>query len=220
MLIGASLLEVLTLAHHPSVHAPQVAEAMHQIANYGRLSASVHGLLVVLMLTVFLGFWEFAALRGLNRPAVRAGMGAYGAGTVMMLGAALVSGWVLSAVARAMPQGTPLELAIDAQVLTLCGILNQACANAAVVAMSAGIAAWSLDLLRDQGAARYLGLLGLGVGVLPCLALMSGLLRLDVAGMQQVAALQAVWGVAVGLWLWRSPAMGLSANRFPTRFGA
>ena len=118
--------------------------------------------------------------------------------------AALGSGFVITEVAKAMPHDTQVDLQIARQLLILCGILNQACANCATVLMSVGIALWSLDLLMGKGIDRALGALGCVAGVLPVVALWSGAIHLDVHGMLSVVLLQAVWQLAVAAWLIRA----------------
>ena len=85
----------------------------------------------------------------------------------------------------------------------MCGVLNQAFANVGAVAMSAAIVLWSLDLLRGPHAVRWVGMLGLAVGVLPTVALVLGMLHLDVPGMLVVVLLQSLWNIAVGILLVR-----------------
>jgi hypothetical protein len=69
--------------------------------------------------------------------------------------------------------------------------------------MSAGIALWSADLIRDTGAPRLIGVLGVLVSLIPGLALMFGV-HLDVPGMTALVLLQAVWNVVVGVAMMRS----------------
>jgi drug/metabolite transporter (DMT)-like permease len=80
------------------------------------------------------------------------------------------------------------------------------------VLIFAGIAAWSLDLLREGRGARVLGVFGLAAGICGMLALCSGALRLDVQGMTVVAVLEAVWTVGAGWLLWQA---GGSAGTVP-----
>jgi len=104
------------------------------------------------------------------------------------------------------PHATAVELQINFQILLLCRVLNQSCANFAVVAMSVGIFCWSLDLCRNAGSRRAVGLLGCLVGLAPALALMFGKIHLDVHGMTQVVVVQAAWNMAVSLLiLYRVP---------------
>jgi hypothetical protein len=204
VLAAATVLEILAMAHHPSVHTADVTEAVRIISQLAPLGAWVHGTLQALLLIVAYGLSEFVLRRGIERPLIRAGAIAYAAGIIVMIGAAMVSGFIITGLMTLTPHTTPTDLQINTQLLVLCRVLNQSCANFGAVAMSAGIALWSLDLLRDAGAPRMIGVLGLLVGVSPALALMFGLMHLDVPGMTAVLVLQAVWNVAVGVGMIRS----------------
>ena len=135
ILLIATALELLAMAHHPTVtpHAlpgvTVIEQAVQQIPKLAALSGLVHALLMALMLTVVYSLVEFALRRGLTRPAVRAGCIAYAAGVIVMLGAALVSGWVTPGLMILTPHSTPEDLAINGQLLSLCQALNQSCAN-------------------------------------------------------------------------------------------
>jgi hypothetical protein len=204
VLAAATVLEILAMAHHPSVHTADVAQAVRSISQLAPLGAWVHGALQALLLIAAYGLSEFILRRGLRRPLIRAGAIAYGAGVIAMLGAAMVSGFIIAQLMTLTPHTTPNDLQINAQLLILCHVLNQSCANFGAVAMSAGIALWSGDLLRDTGVPRMIGVLGLAVSVAPAFGLMSGLMHLDVPGMTAILLLQAVWNIAVGIAMLRS----------------
>ena len=199
VLLVASLLEVLGMLHHPSVQTSDISQAVEQIARFSRLSAIVHGVLIALMLLIAYGLVDFAFRRGLPRPLIRAGGIAYGCGVLVMVGAALVSGFIIPGVASLTPHATAVDLQINLQILLLCRVLNQSCANFAVVAMSVGIVCWSLDLCRNSGSLRAVGVFGCLVGLLPALALIFGGVHLDVPGMTEVVVAQAAWNIAVAL---------------------
>jgi hypothetical protein len=204
ILIVATALEIVSMAHHPAVHTADVGQAVRQIAAMESLSGWVHGTLLAFMLLIAYGFSEFALRRGLSRALIRAGAIAYGTGVIVMFGAAMVSGFIIGSLANLTPHSTPVDLQINAQLLTLCRVLNQTWANVGAVAMSAGIALWSVDLLRSAGWPRAIGALGLAVSIVPAFALIFGLLHLDVHGMTVVVVLQALWNVAVGAGLLRA----------------
>lgn len=203
ILLAASLLEVLAILHHPSVQTSNTGQAVEEIVQFSTLSAIVHGALITLMLLIAYGFVDFAARRGLHRPLIRAGAIAYGCGVIAMIGAALVSGFLITKLAILMPHATSVDLQINQQILLMCGVLNQTCANFAVVAMSAGILCWSLDLCSDAGLHRAIGVFGCLVGFIPGLTLMLGKIHLDVHGMSGVVAVQAGWNIAVAVLMIR-----------------
>jgi hypothetical protein len=209
ILLAASVLEVFGMLHHPSVQTTDISHAADQITRLATLSAVVHAALIVLMLLIAYGFVDFAVRRGLSRPLVRAGTLSYAVGVAFMTAAALVSGFIFSNLTSLIPHVTAVDLQIYSQLLILCRVLNQACANFAVLAMSAGIVCWSLDLSRDAGLNRSVGLFGLSVGLLPALALVSGGFHLDVHGMTIVVVAQAAWNIAVAVLMQRGDLDGM-----------
>jgi hypothetical protein len=203
LLIGGSILEIAAMAHHPSVHAHDLATVLVQLQALSAVSAWVHGVLIALVLTVFFALTEFAWQRGITRPAIKAGLIAYAAGVVAMMGAALVDGFVTPGVATLGTGVSATDLQVTAQLLRLCILFNQALAHLGAVAMSVGITAWSLDLVRGAGAERALGVFGVAIGLGCAAALIAGVVQLDVHGMMLVLVLQAAWTIGVGVLLLR-----------------
>ena len=204
ILLGASLLEVAGMLHHPSVHAPTVVQAVEQIARLSILSAVIHGALISLVLLIFYGFLEFVMREGFERPLIRAGVIAYGCGVLVMIGAGLVSGFIITNLVSLVPHATQVDLQINLQLLLLCRVLNQACADFAVVAMSVGIACWSVHLCARSGLPRAVGILGCLVAVACSFGLIFSQIRLDVPGMTEVIIVQAAWNCAVAVLMLRS----------------
>jgi hypothetical protein len=201
ILLIAALLEVAAMLHHPSVQTPDPLEAAREMVALSFPAAMVHGLLITLLLLVSYGCAVFVSRRGLARPLIGIGSIFYAAGVVVMIGAALVSGFVLSDLARLLPHATAADSQGLESLFILCRVLNQTCANFGVMAMSVAIACWSLDLLGSFGISRVVGAWGCLVGIVPVLALPLRWIHLDVHGMAQVVALHASWYVAAAFIL-------------------
>ena len=120
-----------------------------------------------------------------------------------MMGAALVDGFVTPRVGTLSAGVSATDLQVTAQLLKLCMLYNQALARLGAVAMSVGITAWSLDLVRAAGAERALGVFGVVIGLASAGALILGALQLDVHGMMLVLVLQVIWTTGVGVLLLR-----------------
>ena len=205
-LVVAAVLEVFAMAHHPTITTPNILDAIQQITRFRQLDALVHGVLMALLLIVLYALSEFILRRDIFRPAIRAGLIAYGCGVLVMLGAGMVSGFVLPEVLGLTPHTSATDLDINLQLILLCRALNQSCANFATVALSTGIIFWSYDLLRrETGWRRALGTAGLIVGIIPAIALIIGLFRLDVQGMTAVLLLQSLWTGGIGIGFLRDP---------------
>ena len=199
-LVLGTVLSVFAMAHHPSAGASGAAARLAEMAREATLSGIVHGALIALMLVVFFGLVGLAGVLGFGLGRVRAGLIAYSAGVVCMIGAALLSGFIVPALAGSYA-GSPETAEALVPIFSLCFRANQALAEVGVVAQSAGIFFWSWVLLGRSGWVRGVGWLGLGAGAVPILGLLSGRLHLDVHGMLAVVVLQALWTIAVGVWL-------------------
>jgi len=197
------VLQILAMAHHPSLHAHDASQVVSQLRTTAPLSALVHGVLIAFMYVILLAFTEFSVRRGLSQPAVRAALILYGAGVIFMTAAALVSGFIVSRLGFVIPGAVPTDDTLIVKLVTFASLFNQAFAHCAAVLMSAGIAAWSLELLRGSGAARVLGGYGLLSAIGCALALIFGVLQLDVHGMTVVVLLQSAWTIGVGVLLLR-----------------
>jgi hypothetical protein len=201
LLIAATTLEVVVMAHHPSVKTANLALAVEELRTMVALSAWVHGTLIALLLAGYYSFAQFAHRRGLRRPLVLVGLISYTAGMLALIAAALIDGFVTPRVVLPTTILGLGDMHVTAQILVLCSLLNRAAADLGAIAMSVGIAAWSLDLLRGAGLLRVTGVLGVLVGLIPAIALISGALALNVHGMLLVVILQAIWAIAVGILL-------------------
>jgi hypothetical protein len=175
-LIGAAAASMLAMAHHPtSLRA-------------GAMIAIVHGAMILFAGMMMFGFTHVARRRGLDRPAVLAGLVAYGIGIAATVGAATVNGFAAPALAA---HGASHD-AFD----TL-WFLNQALARLGVVATGAAYALWALDLWRRWKAVALLGLLAGGV---PALLLLGGWIDMHLGWAMLVYPAQVSWAALIG-WL-------------------
>lgn len=182
-LILASGATVLMMAHHPS--------SAHDAA----LGRFVHGALIGLIGVVAFGLTHMALRRGLDRPAVLAGLIAYGVGAGATIGAATINGFVVTALAA---RGVA-----DRDLFLFAWEANQALARLGVVAMGAGFLLWSLGWVRHGGwAVRGLGVLGIAAGVVPIVLLGTGIMGMNLAGAMLIYALESAWIALVGFYLW------------------
>jgi hypothetical protein len=201
LLIGiGAVASVLLMLRHPSIRSHEIVAAIAQICEAGTFNAFVHGGLLVVMTAVFAGLLGFAEYLGWSLARVRAGAVFHGCGVVCMIGAALINGFVVTGIARTYLGQADAVIETAKPVLVLCHEANQALAQAGTIAMSIAIGCWSLVLLGRGSAARIIGAVGLLVGVIPVVGLLSGHLRLDVHGMGVVVIAQAAWNVCVAVW--------------------
>jgi hypothetical protein len=177
-LIGAAAFSMLAMAHHPTSR------------NAGAMIGIVHGAVILFTGMMAFGFTHFARLRGLERPAVLAGLVAYGIGVFATVGAATISGFVTPALAAHAPDASH-------ELFDLAWAMNQALAKVGVVAMGAAYALWSLGLWRRWKPVALLGLLAGGV---PALLLIGGWIDMHLHSAILVYAAQVLWAALIG-WL-------------------
>lgn len=177
-LIGAAALSMLAMAHHPTSR------------DAGAMIGIVHGAMILFAGMMAWGFTHFARRRGLERPAVLAGLVAYGIGIFATIGAATISGFVTPALAAHAPDASH-------ELFDLTWAMNQALAKLGVVATGAAYALWSLDLWRRWKAVALLGLLAGGV---PALLLVGGWIDMHLHAAIWVYAAQVLWAALIG-WL-------------------
>jgi hypothetical protein len=203
VLIATSLLSVLLMAHHPSAASHDTAGIAAEIAGKAPLSRFVHGALIAMIGAQIFAFVEFCRRIGLGDGAVRAGFIGYALGACAMIGAALISGFLVSDLSEHYRSLAAGELDAYRHLLRFAMAANQTLAKFGVVAMSAGIVSWSIAIVRGSRAPRWLGALGFVAGLAPAVALAIGVLALDVHGMLLVVVCQTAWNIAAGVYLIR-----------------
>ena len=190
-LIATAASSVLAMAHHPT--------DMHS----GSLGQIVHGAMIVLVTLTTFGFSHFAIRRGLGRPAVLAGLVAYGLCLFGHVGAATINGFIVPALAAdghdAIGQGVAGH-----DILHFAWRSNQALAGLGVYANAAAFILWSVDFVRRPGLEpRLIGLAGLAAGAIPAVLLATGQIRMDVPGALTAYTAFAAWAALVGVHLLR-----------------
>jgi hypothetical protein len=185
-LMSAAAATILAMAHHPTS------------AHSGLLGPIVHGVMIALVALMTFGFAHLSIRRGLARPAMLAGLVAWGIAAFGHIGAATINGFVVPALASRV-HGAP-----NHDLFHIPWQMNQALAQLGVVAAGAAYLFWSIDFLRRAGTeARLIGLLGLAAAVVPVVLLVGGWLEMNVAGALTVYTVQVAWAALVGLHLVR-----------------
>lgn len=211
-LVTASALAVLAMSHHPTAHGGTPEAWLGEMARIGGLSRAVHAAMIGTVIAIWLALDTWSAARG-GRGAVRVAARLYGLGALAMIGAALLNGFAVDALAARALQSGPDAVQGAARLVPLSWALNQTLAGFGVFMLSGGIAAWSLDLWRTPSVlARTTAGYGVLTTIVACVAYALGLFRLDVIGMGAVVVAQGVWYVLVGIVMWRC-AMEPSSTR-------
>jgi hypothetical protein len=197
---GGGVLSVLLMLRHPALRSHDIVEVIPQLVEIATANRFVHGALIAVQLLVLTGLLGFSRDLGWSSARVRVAAVCFAAGVACMTGAALTNGFVVTGIAETYARQPAAVLETLKPVLVLCHAANQALAQVGTVALSIAILCWSLVLTARGRGARFVGALGILVGLVPVVGLLSGRLPLDVHGMGVVVLAQALWYVAVAAW--------------------
>ncbi len=125
----------------------------------------------------------------------------YAFGSLALIGAAVVNGLVFPEMAERYADLSLEEMESARAVLAWNWEINQALAITGVLAWSAAVFAWSLVMVRLAGAWRWLGGLGMVIGVAGASVFLTGQLTFDVHGFGMFVLAQSVWNLGVGVRL-------------------
>jgi hypothetical protein len=199
----ATVVMVVFMVMHPTMHTHELSGFVDEMGHAAVLNGVVHGTLMGTIAVLFLGFLGFAGCLGMRSMMVRAGLVAYGIGTVGLINAALVNGFIVPALAAKYTGVDHATLESLRPMLVLCHVVNGAFDVLGIVAFSAAVLAWSLVMLRRSGGVRAIGALGLVVSAAPCVLLLTGNLPMNVHGFGAFVLAQGAWYVAVAVLLVR-----------------
>ena len=204
LLIASGVLAPLIMVFHPTAQGPDVATRLVSLSEISSLSRHVH----LAMIVCVIGLWLSLAYVARRLPGsgwVWTAVRLYALGALAMLGAALISGFLIGEyLGRALPLMRSPEDALPSVLLAFSA--NQILAGIGTLLMSAGIALWSVAMVRERGwlaaACGYYGL----VAALACIVgYATGAISLDVAGMTAVVIAQSLWSCLLGAWVVRTP---------------
>jgi hypothetical protein len=181
-------------------HLGASASDLQAAAEMTRLA---HGIALVSMPLMLIGYVDFARRLGFSRASAQAGLTFQAFAAMAVLSAALMSGLVMGELLdNAAKPGRHGTAHLEGQ-MHYTHVLNQAYAAVYTLASAAAIGAWSLGLWA-AGKLRGLAILGLIVALgQTALFAFAGDDALSVHGFMAIIIAQAAWAVGIGLALWR-----------------
>ena len=193
---------LVTMAFHPT--GRDFAGGGEAVAHAAARAMGSHGVALASIPITLFGFLGLSRWLRFERPIVSGAFLLYALGSVAVMSAALVSGFVAPGLIRRMTEADETGRAIGHALLAYNFQLNQAYASVQVAASSAAILLWSLALPRGSALATTARILGLVIAPVTLLGLLAGHLRLDVHGFGLVVLTQGVWTLLVAALLLRS----------------
>ncbi len=162
----------------------------------------VHGAVIALMGTMLFGLSVFSLRRGLHRQAVVAALLAYAAGVSSMIGAALIDGFLVPAIAVHYAGAPPDAIRFVRDALTILAMAIQILTGFGVIAVSTAVVLWSADLVRTPGPLRAVGVIGIASAV-TAVALLVFTGRLNPHNLGAIVLVEAIWYIAIAVLLVR-----------------
>jgi hypothetical protein len=199
----SAVLMIAALARHPTVAHRQPAAAIADIVRLSATDQIVHGIVIAAMSALLFALSVFSIRRDLRDQTVLGALVAFSIGTVAMIGAAIVDGFVVPIMAAAYAGAPPSALPGAVAVLRFCGAVIQAATMLGIATISVAILLWSIGLLRSAGELRPIGIVGGLVAALPAVVLGFGGSTLNPHLLGAIAIGQAVWYLGIGLLLVR-----------------
>lgn len=199
LLIAGALAYLAVMAFHPTggelMAAGSAAAAAHR-------NVAAHSLALFATPALFLGLLGLTRRLGPSDLAT-AGLVAFGFGSVAVLSAAVMSGFVATETIAWTAGAEGAERELYHAFLDYTGALNQAYTRVYVVGSSVAFLLWSAAILRTGRLARAAGVVGALAGAGVLVAFLAGHLHLDVHGFGILVLVQSAWLVWVGVLLCR-----------------
>jgi hypothetical protein len=151
------------------------------------------------------GFTVLSQRLGLRRASVLFGLIAYGAGSMLMLVATIIDGFISTDLAALFAAAKSPD-AVRAgywMIQAIAGVALTDIARVAWVCQSVAAVAWAFALLRERGLPRKLGMSGLVTGALPAIAVIAAGQRMTAPVVVGILLVQAIWNLTAAAYLLR-----------------
>lgn len=197
VLVILSLLSIFAMLHHPSVSAVDIQEQIAELQHEASVNEFVHGVLIAITLLISVCLTVYAKLRSTYRPLIMVGMMSFWLGSLAMLVAALMSGFVVPDLGQMYSGKSSSELDVFKGLWGMSWQINQAFAEFGTVSWCAAMFFWAFDMLKQSARIKVFGAISLVTSVVIAGSLAMGLVKLNVAGMTAILVAVCVWQIGI-----------------------
>jgi len=197
VIAACAVLTILMIVMHPQAPQHRLSEVVAEIARLAPMLAVVHGTVIAFIIGLAYGLTVYSLRRGLRRELVLGALVVYAAGTGVMVLAALIDGFLISALARTYVGASPEVLRDGASILAACGAAIQVLSKFGVVALSAAIALWSADLVREAGRLRVAAIIGFAAALISVGVLFAEGRFIVPLTLSVIVIAQGIWYIAI-----------------------
>jgi len=203
VIVASAVLALGAIARHPTVGAARgSADVLAQVAALSTADEVVHGALIVLIGGLLFGFTVFSQRCGLHRGFVVFGMIGFAVASAGMIGAALIDGFLIPALASRYAGASPQSIDTALHVIAAAAAAIQILSKFAIAVTAVAVASWSVGLVRSTGTLRTAGFVGLASAVVSVVILISTR-HLNPHSLGIIVGLQSIWYATIGILLMR-----------------
>lgn len=203
IIIVGSLAALAGMAVHPT-GGPDIMENVRNLVEDGAFNMAVHFSLIVIYLVLVLGFVGLSDWLGLGRISVRGGLVAYCASVIAGIAAAVSGPIAMRTMAFAYSSATPDKADYIVSAFRVAGAQNYGWGRMWMIALSAAILLWSIELVRRTGFAKILAFGGFLVGAAGVIGIPLALIPLTPGALVILVFGQTAWSVGAGILLVRN----------------
>lgn len=201
ILILSALGSLIAVAHHPVIEAPETNELLTRIRESAFADRFVHGALILFIVAQLFAFCRFTQRQGVRRAPVLFGLIFYVLGTVAMISAALIDGFLVPKIGESYLDAAQATTDTGLSLLRFCSIAIQLFTKSGVIAISAAILLWSASLIRTGRAPFLAALVGVAAVLSQVYLLVYRGPTVTAHTVVPIVAAMAVWYFVMGLLL-------------------
>lgn len=202
VIILSALASIAAVALDSSAHGNDPLSILQSMVKIRESHQLVHVVAMACIGGLMFGFTVLSQRLGLRRAPVLAGLIAYGAGSMLMLIATLIDGFISTDMAALFATKSPEAVRAGYWMIqAVAGVGLTDIASLAWVFQAVAAVAWSLALLRDAGLARWVGMVGLVTGALPGVAVVVAGSHMTPTVVVGILLVQAIWNLTAGTYL-------------------
>ncbi|WP_199100206.1 hypothetical protein [Dyella sp. ASV21] len=203
-ILASAIVSTATVALDRGASGSTTQEILQSMVRIQSWHQNVHVVAMACLCGLMYGFTVLSQRLDLRRAPVLIGLITYALGSALMLVATILDGFISTGIAADFVNGTPEAMqAARWMIHVVESIALTDIARVAWVLQSVAAIAWSVALLRDPGARRVVGYIGLVAGGLPAAMVIAAGARMDLSIVVGTLLLQAVWNLAAGVLMLR-----------------
>ncbi len=201
IILVSSFVILFVMAHHPTISSGSDQDQLQEIIRESATNSMVHGIMIFLVGLLWISFLLYSQRRGFDKVTIMIAAVSFSIGSIAFIGAAIINGFAVAGVVEHFMSASEEELSNLKAIRLFSWEINQALANLGVAASGVALFFWSLNILNHELSARFVGLIGVFIGLGMSVAIFTGWLHLHLTGMTIAIAAESIWFVLLSIQL-------------------